>query len=361
MQQWLYNYVYQKIKDKIFLSDKDISLYIMTNAAMVIIAFINLALFSLYTAFGVLPLGLLHLFFLAASIFNLIFIQKNRHTSARNLLSAIVILSTVFDIIFVGVGNYIILYFFLVLLMQMVMPSGSSRVRWIIIFTLWLGILFCFFADKYFTPLYPMSLTANTVLSLFNINMAFIVSFVELFITNTSHRIVAYIHEKRVIELEGQAYTDQLTGLYNRHYVERLFDEIKRDVNNQKWCVAMLDIDDFKRINDDYGHAVGDIVLQNLADILKRSLRKTDIVFRWGGEEFLLLLNNVDVDTAVLILEKLRSNIQENVINAGGRFLSITATVGVTKLEINDVMNSIDSCDKKMYTGKTKGKNIVIS
>ena len=361
MQQWLYSYVYQKIKDRVFLTDKDISLYITTNAAMAVIAAVNLILLVFYTVFGVLPLGLLHLFFLAASISSIVFIQKNLHTTARTLLSVIVVLSTVLDIIFVGGGNYIILYFFLVLLMQMATLCGSPKVRGIIIGLLWLGVMFCIFADKYFMPLYPLSATANLVFSVFNINMAFVVGFVELVITNTSHRVIDYIHEKRVTELEGQAYTDQLTGLYNRHYIERFLDEIRRDINNQKWCVAMLDIDDFKRINDGYGHAVGDIVLQNLADTLKRSLRRTDIVFRWGGEEFLLLLNDVDIDTAVLILEKLRSNIQENVINADSRSFSITATIGVAKLDINDVTDSINSCDRKMYTGKTKGKNIVIS
>ncbi|MDR3052504.1 MAG: GGDEF domain-containing protein, partial [Coriobacteriales bacterium] len=151
--------------------------------------------------------------------------------------------------------------------------------------------------------------------------------------------------------------TDALTQLYNRRYAHQYFEKIRADVPRLDWCIAMLDIDNFKTINDTYGHAVGDAVLTELAVQLTSMLRQTDLVFRWGGEEFLILLLARNVDIAYNVLDKVRRRLatsQEIEEHVGLRF---TVTLGVSKLDLDAIEQSIESCDQKLYLGKNSGKN----
>lgn len=153
--------------------------------------------------------------------------------------------------------------------------------------------------------------------------------------------------------------TDALTGLNNRMKLdEALENEVNRAQRYQiTFSIIMLDIDYFKKVNDTYGHLVGDQVLKKLSDLLKRTFRKTDIPGRWGGEEFLILLPQQDRMHACMIAEKLRSAIEASEFPDVG---TITSSFGVTEYAAGDtVENLIKRADDALYRAKKLGRNRV--
>ena len=164
-------------------------------------------------------------------------------------------------------------------------------------------------------------------------------------------------------ELQHLATHDSLTGLVNRRYFEeKASHEILRIKRyGGVSCLLLLDIDNFKGINDKYGHPIGDKVLQGLASILKTQLREIDIVSRMGGEEFAIILINADVKAGKAVAEKIRNSIENEIFTIGIQELNITVSIGITSIE-----NGIDSyeevyknADIALYTSKSKGKNQV--
>ena len=162
--------------------------------------------------------------------------------------------------------------------------------------------------------------------------------------------------KKRVEEL---AITDTLTQLYNRIHLDLI---LSKSIRNSKryglqLAVIMIDIDKFKSVNDTYGHQVGDSVLKELAAILKKYVRESDTVGRWGGEEFLIVAPNTDLNGAVALADKLRLKIQDYNFSTIG---TKTASFGVTCFVEGDTEDSIvDRADKALYKAKEKGRNRV--
>lgn len=163
-----------------------------------------------------------------------------------------------------------------------------------------------------------------------------------------------------VDQLRYEAYRDALTGLYNRRYCEMALRRLRTWPGEGTWCVAMMDVDDFKAINDRYGHPVGDSVLRRMAGVISRTLRVQDYVFRWGGEEFLFLLRDVDPEQAGHILERIRCGLEQCPVRARGETVAVTVTIGAALLDVHDIQGSVDRCDRKMYEGKRQGKNVVM-
>jgi diguanylate cyclase (GGDEF)-like protein len=162
-------------------------------------------------------------------------------------------------------------------------------------------------------------------------------------------------------DLSDQAHTDSLTRLYNRRYADLYFARLNKEISDKIYCVAMMDIDNVKAVNDTYGHAVGDEVLCFLAEFLRNDLRKSDLIFRWGGEEFLIMLQGVDLPTAGRILDKLREKLSDTDIPTTKGNLRITVTIGVAVMDSYDPEACIEASDQGLYRGKRGGKNIVIS
>jgi len=168
-----------------------------------------------------------------------------------------------------------------------------------------------------------------------------------------NHNIITF---KNISELNKKIYTDELTNAYNRKYLNSIIPELL----NKKACFILIDIDDFKKINDTYGHLSGDIVLQIIAEVVKDHLRKQDYFIRWGGEEFLIIPKSVDdYDTAYKIAENLRKEIEKSNFMDVER---VTCSFGVSCGEINtpdDVKEIFKKADKALYRAKRNGKNRV--
>ena len=161
--------------------------------------------------------------------------------------------------------------------------------------------------------------------------------------------------------LEYLATTDPLTLLYNRRKFDELMEyELERDKRYQSGLsIIFCDIDHFKKINDMHGHDVGDDVLRELSAEIRTSLRQSDIVARWGGEEFIILIPNCTADTAVTIAENIRKKIETYKFNKAGK---VTASFGVTHvLGHDDKTTLIKRVDKALYAAKENGRNRVES
>lgn len=159
--------------------------------------------------------------------------------------------------------------------------------------------------------------------------------------------------------LENQATIDKLTGIYNRDKFEECFsDEInKAFINHKKLSLILLDIDHFKTINDTYGHQVGDSVLKEISNIILNNVKTSDIFARWGGEEFVIILPNTDLNGAYLFSEKLRRLIVEYSFSNVNK---LTVSFGVGQLdEGENKMTLFEKTDKALYLAKTKGRNRV--
>ncbi len=151
---------------------------------------------------------------------------------------------------------------------------------------------------------------------------------------------------------------DQLTGIYNRYKLYELFDIKSKFANryNTHLSAIMLDIDNFKFVNDNFGHDIGDYVLKTLAKIITNSIRETDIFARWGGEEFVILLPNTNLNEAKNLAQKIRKNIENYKFD---KVEKITISLGVSEYQGETLENLIKKCDIALYKAKENGKNRV--
>jgi len=166
--------------------------------------------------------------------------------------------------------------------------------------------------------------------------------------------------------LVRQSVTDSMTGLYNhRKLLDWLEIEFKRAERNiEPLSCIMVDIDHFKLVNDTYGHTFGDFVLQEFSTLLRANIRKTDILGRYGGEEFLVILPNTAAVGAVNLGEKLRSAVEQNSLDQDGQKIRITASFGVASTSDGQVYNHdqlLQMTDKALYVAKQSGRNRVCS
>lgn len=153
---------------------------------------------------------------------------------------------------------------------------------------------------------------------------------------------------------------DKLTGLDNRRsLINKAEKEIKDSQSSgEPLAMFVIDIDHFKQVNDQHGHLCGDYILSNTAKVMQSTLRKQDVVGRWGGEEFLVLLPNADSATLNDLAERLRSAIEKSVFTYEGKRISISVTIGAATLINEDSFDSFASrADRALYVGKESGRN----
>ncbi len=168
----------------------------------------------------------------------------------------------------------------------------------------------------------------------------------------------------RFRQLRSHMLSDGLTGLLNHVAIKtHLESEISRaHRQKEKLSFAMLDIDHFKRVNDNYGHPVGDRVIKSVARMLKKRLRKTDFIGRYGGEEFAIILPDTDIETAIKVLDDVRQNFSQITQQNNDDQFYCTLSAGVTQLSSKDNMDSLlNTADEALYQAKNTGRNKVCS
>lgn len=174
---------------------------------------------------------------------------------------------------------------------------------------------------------------------------------------NHYYKRLQYISSKELIRIST---TDHLSGAYNRAKLDDNLEELVEYSKKNKvpFSLVFIDFDNFKSINDFYGHLTGDNVIVEFAQIIRMSIREPDIFTRWGGEEFILLLPNTNIVEAIELGERLRSKIEMHSFKEVGR---VTCSFGVVQLaDDDDIKSLLQRADQKLYFAKNKGKNLVM-
>jgi diguanylate cyclase (GGDEF)-like protein/PAS domain S-box-containing protein len=180
----------------------------------------------------------------------------------------------------------------------------------------------------------------------------------EAFSDRTQH--VAALHRLR--ELEEMVHTDALTAVGNRRATERFLRRKLDELSRYDWPfgVIFVDLDGFKEINDAHGHEAGDIMLRTISQTLEHSLRSSDFIGRWGGEEFVIIASEAGAGALLRTAERLRALVEASAGRFGGRDLKVTASIGATAARTTDTMPAlVNRADRLMYVSKFSGKNRV--
>jgi len=197
-----------------------------------------------------------------------------------------------------------------------------------------------------------------------------ILDFSEMIMTFAPYLLVAYLTSLLAADLknareglEQLSDTDELTGLKNRRaFNSALEAEVKKATRYSRvFSVLMLDADDLKPVNDRFGHATGDRLIISIAQVVQESLRETDILARYGGDEFVVILTETAKDRAVEVAERIRASVENTSFSEAGERVSSTISVGISCFsdKSQDGLDIIADADKKLYESKRKGKNAV--
>lgn len=208
-----------------------------------------------------------------------------------------------------------------------------------------------------------VSLTLNIVIEdsskvdKINMNIASIKNYIEA---------AKPVIESKILtdKLRDTTLRDGMTGLYNRRFLEQFIDKLAKQAlrDETKYSVMMLDIDYFKMVNDTYGHDVGDRVIKALSDVIKASVRDSDLAIRYGGEEFLVLLHNSTKEGSLVVGQKIHNEFNKLKFDVNGETLQKTLSVGVAQFPIdaNSIWKAIKFADTALYYAKEHGRNQVV-
>jgi diguanylate cyclase (GGDEF)-like protein len=247
-------------------------------------------------------------------------------------------------------------HYYLLMFIPAICLSASRKPAFISLILLFVFYIGLDSITWFFEPVQPINPVALNIVHLFNLSVVFVLfSYLSFFYLNIVRRT-----QKKLNTL---ATTDPLTSLLNRRHITFLADKEIQRLNEIDYSISVLliDIDYFKDINDKFGHKVGYEVLISVAEILKNEIRKQDLVARWGGEEFSIILPESSADEAKLSAERLRKAfVAFNWHHALGENLSLTISVGVSEFNNTETLSSaIARADRALYRGKAGGRNRV--
>jgi diguanylate cyclase (GGDEF)-like protein len=246
----------------------------------------------------------------------------------------------------------------------MMMETDISTLLWVGIFPFiafyLLGIRHGLFAHILFTTIILSTLLLWPHQLVYNVNTQIIVNLTGILV---AFGVFAYLYEY-TSDLANRkwirhSYTDALTGIGNRKLFSLLLDKYLASTarHDRPVTLVLIDLDHFKRVNDNYGHIIGDAVLVEVAILIRSSIRKEDTLTRWGGEEFMIILPDTNLDDAKALAEKLRSLIQHHPFKS---IQQITASFGVAQVQQNlDIDANTQLVDAALYRAKENGRNRV--
>ena len=278
--------------------------------------------------------------------------RRGKSTLAMWILTAEVALHAVLAVMSLGWTSGF--QYYLIPLITFMMFNDRARTRTVSIASA--IVLAMFVSLQWLAPeqrQLPIALEAFRYANLF-------IPFLMLGLLSYYFRLASTDVERKMTEI---AQTDPLTGLLNRRRIEeRLHEEAARfRARGTNFSVIMADVDRFKAINDEHGHAVGDRVLSGVASVFEHAVRAGDAVARWGGEEFLLLLPGTELPAAEDVALRLRATAERSLAELGGLPQALTLTFGVSSFASNPSVGAcVKAADDALYRGKAEGRNRVV-
>ncbi|WP_034447932.1 GGDEF domain-containing protein [Butyrivibrio sp. AE2032] len=337
--------------------------YSFTAGVMGLVHFVLLITFWLS---GVMPLVQFNVLSVVVYIFCFILCRTGHLLPVYASIILEVTAYTVVSSYYVGLkcGTYCFLFSIIPIIIYFGSSLFKGLQRWGVVLMLILNfltftVLYISFSNV--PPVYEVSETARVFLVIFSaFAMVFAILFYNAMYIYASEHEVTILQQKNR-ELSADAKEDALTKLLNRRGFLPMVKELMNNRRGKRFCIAFCDLDDFKRVNDTYGHEAGDEVLKHITRIITDELHGCDIC-RWGGEEIVILMRDYDLDTARVKLETLRKNIASDPTIFFNKEILVTITLGVAenKNSYKEPEEIIKVADERMYYGKQHGKNILI-
>ena len=282
---------------------------------------------------------------------------------------SIILEVTIYSIVstyYVGLrcGTYCFLFSIIPIIIYFGSTLFKGRQRWgvaVMLILNFVAFVVVYFSFYFQDPVYVVSSAITLVLVIFSaFAMVFATIFYNIMYIYSSENTMSVLELKNK-QLSADAHEDALTSLLNRRGFLPLVKSLMDDRKHKKFSIAFCDLDDFKRINDSYGHEAGDEVLKHTTMMIKQELPGCDIC-RWGGEEFVILLRDCDLASAKIKVERLRKTIESNPTSFFGKQIFVTITIGLEQFtpKYTEPEAVIKKADERMYYGKQHGKNILV-
>ncbi|WP_166425727.1 GGDEF domain-containing protein [Paraglaciecola sp. 20A4] len=282
--------------------------------------------------------------------------NDKQYNYSANLITSAVMLLMVYLVITGGVKNTGPLWIFIVPSVSLFFGGLKRGLIQLGIFTVVIILLFFYPKDTLLAVTYSYEFKSRLIFSFVTVAVLFV--FYE-YSRQRSFKTLQQLSQR----FEKQARLDLLSGLQNRRgMLEKLEYEHQRTLRHSKNLTLMMcDIDHFKRVNDRYGHDIGDNVIKAVGQLFSLGVRKQDTVARWGGEEFLFLLPETTQDQAFVLAEKLRTKVAKQEYLAGSSSLSVTVSIGIYQMHPQDNLDhAISRADTNLYRAKTHGRNCTV-
>lgn len=343
--------------DKLLSRNIEFAAYLFALFSCAVAHLLYLVLF--YVA-GVKMMALFNIFSVSFYIITVILVKKVKDKT-RLIYAAIaeILIHATLATICVGLGPNFCMFMLMVVTLAFLMPNKSVNAPFVVLFVAvpLYGFLNFYYRDTRHVP-YDISGTAfESAFYVINIIVGAVVLVYVAIIYTHMNRYTACKLRVQHEQMRIMATTDPLTGLSNRRAVNLKMAEL---INSgiEKYVIAIGDIDDFKKVNDTYGHEKGDLVLQEVSAIINGNIPENGCAGRWGGEEFLIFIPEADIEAGRKCMDNIISLIRQKTFSSDGVSFSVTMTVGVCEgASGSNIDNIIKIADDRLYRGKHNGKN----
>lgn len=284
--------------------------------------------------------------------------KQHRNTAATIMTLTIGVMAIVWTL-FLGLKIQFHWYILSVLLPHYLFVDIEGSHRTILILYLVLCLNAALFMGLQLPPLLDMN--QAEFMTWFTSSAVFVTLLFELALNSITSRMIRSDVAQSLSAATDDSMTDPLTQLWNRRYLQEHEQQIIEDALRFPYCVAILDIDFFKKVNDTYGHPIGDKMLIHLSQTMKSSFRSTDTLIRWGGEEFVVILANTSLRDAVDVINSFCRLIARSPLVCEVDTIPFTLSAGVCRLNSKDSLyQALELADKCLYAAKHRGRDQVI-